>query len=53
MLLSNIPAKQESKMSDFEDDEGVDEPVLDDENEEEGTEEEEVSYLEYPLPFLK
>lgn len=44
MLLSNIvPAKQESKMSDFEDEEGVDEPVLDDENEEEGTEEEEVS----------
>lgn len=30
-------------MSDFEDEEGVDEPVLDDENEEEGTEEEEVS----------
>ena len=29
-------------MSDFEDEEGVDEPVLDDENEEEGTEEEEV-----------
>lgn len=54
MLLSNIvPAKQESKMSDFEDDEGVDEPVLDDENDEEGTEEEEVSYFEYPLSFLK
>lgn len=32
-------------MSDFEDEEGVDEPVLDDENEEEGTEEEEVSYF--------
>lgn len=45
MLLSNIvPAKQESKMSDFEDEEGVDEPVLDDENDEEGTEEEEVRY---------
>ena len=54
MLLSNIvPAKKESKMSDFEDDEGVDEPVLDDENEEEGTEEEEVSYFKCPLSFLK
>lgn len=30
-------------MSDFEDEEGVDEPVLDDENEDEGTEEEEVN----------
>ena len=44
-------------MSDFEDEEGVDEPVLDDENEEEGTEEEEVSYFvlyfEHPLLFLK
>ena len=30
-------------MSDFEDEEGVDEPVLDDENEDEGQEEEEVS----------
>lgn len=30
-------------MSDFEDEEGVDEPVLDDENEDEGVEEEEVS----------
>ena len=29
-------------MSDFEDEEGVDEPVLDDENEDEGQEEEEV-----------
>lgn len=33
-------------MSDFEDEEGVDEPVLDDENEEEATEEEEVSCLQ-------
>ena len=47
LLLGNIfqPSKkaQESKMSDFEDEEGVDEPVLDDENEDEGVEEEEVS----------
>lgn len=40
-------------MSDFEDEEGVDEPVLDDENEEEGTEEEDVSCFEHPLSFLK
>lgn len=33
-------------MSDFEDEEGVDEPELDDENDEEGQEEEEVSYTE-------
>lgn len=54
MLLSDVlqARKQESTMSDFEDDEGVDEPVLDDENEEEGNEDE-VSYFEYPLLFLK
>lgn len=33
-------------MSDFEDEEGVDEPVLDDENEDETPEEEEVSCLQ-------
>lgn len=33
-------------MSDFEDEEGVDEPVLDDENEDEGQEEEEVRVSE-------
>ena len=36
-------------MSDFEEEDGVDEPVLDDDNEEEGTEEEEVSYFEYTV----
>ena len=44
MLPGNVVTKRgESKMSDFEDEEGVDEPVLDDENEDEGQEEEEVS----------
>ena len=33
-------------MSDFEDEEGVDEPVLDDDNEDETQEEDEVSSLE-------
>ena len=49
MLLGNVPLKKrrkESKMSDFEDEEGVDEPVLDDENDEEGQDEEEVSFFE-------
>lgn len=40
-------------MLDFEDEEGVDELVLDDENEEEGIEEEDVSYFEYFFLFLK